>query len=549
MIRKVLVTIFIIILLGGYSFSQVENNQQYLDSLYNLYLSVRGIETDSPVQFRLINEEIIKCGTFLVYDLIRNLDSFSQSQQMLLKPFLQRPNLPFSIISPSGSFRIHFDTTGIHKIGYDLNLLSQALDSSYNYEVNYLGFLAPPFDSVEGGDNKYDVYVQNLNSYGETRFETEIIPNSNKFTSYMMIDNDFNEVPTKGINGARVTVAHELHHAIQVGNYIFRDGDRFFYELTSTSMEEFVFDDVNDYYFYMPSYFSSPQKAFAENDGYNLAIWNIYLKENFGFDIIKKQWELMPSQKALNAINISLNPRGSSFKHELNKFGVWTHYTKYRTIPNKYFEEAAFYPLIRYDTLTFTSPSRSVTIKSKATANNFIRFTNQINNEDTLFVLITNGDVQGALNNISQTDSFAYYLYDYPESGTNQIDSNYYSRFTTKNPFLWSVTEISDTVINVVEPQLKTDFPYPMPFSYKKHSSISVPISSDNRDNIGLYIFSTAMELVYSNDDIPRDNQNENVVKWKVKDNQGRNLASGVYIYVVKSGDKIEKGKLVILHD
>ena len=28
-------------------------------------------------------------------------------------------------------------------------------------------------------------------------------------------------------------------------------------------------------------------KAFTENDGYNLAIWNIYLKENFGFDISK----------------------------------------------------------------------------------------------------------------------------------------------------------------------------------------------------------------------------------------------------------------------
>ena len=59
--------------------------------------------------------------------------------------------------------------------------------------------------------------------------------------------------------------------------------DTFFYEITSTAMEEFVYDSVNDYYAYMPSYFLSPQKAFAENDGYNLAIWNIYLKENFGF--------------------------------------------------------------------------------------------------------------------------------------------------------------------------------------------------------------------------------------------------------------------------
>ena len=57
------------------------------------------------------------------------------------------------------------------------------------------------------------------------------------------------------------------------------------------------------------------------------------------------------------------------------------------------------------------------------------------------------------------------------------------------------------------------------------------------------------MELVYSNDDMQRDNQNKNVVKWKVKDNQGRKLASGVYIFVIKDGDNIQKGKLVILHD
>ncbi len=57
------------------------------------------------------------------------------------------------------------------------------------------------------------------------------------------------------------------------------------------------------------------------------------------------------------------------------------------------------------------------------------------------------------------------------------------------------------------------------------------------------------MELVYSNDDMPLPTDNKNVVSWKVKDNQGRKLASGVYIYVIKSGDEIQKGKLVILHD
>jgi len=53
-------------------------------------------------------------------------------------------------------------------------------------------------------------------------------------------------------------------------------------------MEEFVFDSVNDYYAYMLDYFRNTEKAFPLQNGYNLAIWNIYLKDVFGFWHFKK---------------------------------------------------------------------------------------------------------------------------------------------------------------------------------------------------------------------------------------------------------------------
>jgi len=561
MIQKIILIIAIIILNNFRSFSQVSYDKNFLDSVFTEYVNLKEVLRNKDYNNLLsVRTENPKCGLFLINFVKQNIELFTAQQQQLFKTLSGRPTLPLSIISPSGKFRIHYDTTITAKPKYissmsieeNLSMAAMSIDSAYNFEVNYLGYPAPPSDNGMGGDNLYDIYIINLGGglYGYTESEDDL--GGQKYTSFMVIDNDYAGYYSTGIKGARVTLAHEFHHSIQMGNYILRFDDTFFYEITSTSMEEFVYDDVNDYYAYMSSYFQNPQKAFAENDGYNLAIWNIYLKENFGFGIIKKQWELMPTQRAMNAINTSITEAGSSFKHELNNFGVWTYHTKHRAIPGKYFEEASIYPLIRpLSTIAFIPPDEIVTINSKATANNFIRYTNQLNS-DTLFVLITNGDVQGALNNISQTDSFAYYLYDYPESGTNKIDSIFYSKFTTKNLFLWSVSEISDTIIIVVEPQLKTDFPYPMPFSYKKYSEdqpINIPISATSRDNVGLYIFSTAMELVYSNDDMPLDNQNKNVVKWKVKDNHGRKLASGVYIYVIKSGDNIEKGKLVILHD
>ena len=563
MMRKLFFIISIIILTGSSSISQVNYDKKYLDSVFTEYVNLKEIATNKDYNKPLaVRTENSKCGLFLVNFVKQNIDLFSPQQQQLLKNLSGRPSLPKSIVSPSGKFRIHYDTTSAEKPKYissmsieaNLSQIALAIDSAYNFEVSYLGYPSPPSDDGMGGDNFYDIYVVNLGGglYGYTESENDL--GGQKYTSFMVIDNDYTGYYSSGIKGAKVTLAHEFHHGIQMGNYILRLDDTFFYEISSTSMEEFVFDDVNDYYAYMPSYFLSPQKAFADNDGYNLAIWNIYLKDIFGFSLLKRQWEILPSQRAMNAINLSLSERSSSFKHELNNFGIWTHHTKYRAIPGKYFEEASFYPLIRpLSTIAFTSPDEVVTINSKATANNFIRFTNQINS-DTLYVLITNGDVQGAVSNMGKTDSFAYYLYDYPESGTSPIDTIYYSKFTTKTPSFWVLTEISDTTVKVRDPKLETNSPYPMPFSYGKHilDVINIPTNSNSNEAVSLYIYSTSMQLVFSSDNefpvIP-NNQKNYFIPWKVRDNQGRKLASGVYIYVIKAGDDVQKGKLAILHD
>ena len=540
------------------AFAQTTYDKSYLDSLFSQYVKIKGKPNLEDNQIQGFEVKNNKCGFFDINFVKRNIDLFTPEQQKLLKTLDGRPDTTQSIVSQSGIFRIHYYTDSNNKPKYfsslsieeNLAAISSAIDSVYNFEVNYLGYPPPPSDNGNGGDNLYDIYIKNLGGslYGYT--ETEDGLGDQKYTSFMVIDNDYVGYYSSGINGARVTLAHEFHHGIQMGNYILRFEDTFFYEITSTAMEEFVYDDVNDYYAYMNSYFLSPQRAFSENDGYNLAIWNIYLKENFGFDILKQQWELLPNQRAISAISTSLINAGSSFKHELNNFGLWTFYTKNRALAGKYFEEAANYPLIRaLSTVIFSPPSIVITINSKPTANSFINFINQ-NNNDTLFVLLTNGDVQTALMNTGITDSIAYYLYDYPESGTNKIDSNYYSKFTTTSPQFWSISEILDTTITVTEPGIKIDFPFPMPFSYLKNNYIKIPITSNNNENVDFYVFSTAMELVYSNNAMQRFKENRNIILWNnVKDNDGNKLASGVYIYIVKDGDNVEKGKLVILHD
>ncbi len=80
---------------------------------------------------------------------------------------------------------------------------------------------------------------------------------------------------------------------------------------------------VNDYYAYMSTYFNNPENPLPSNDGYNLAVWNIYLEKNFSFDILKNQWQLIPSTPAIKAIALSIDNEGSTLGNELNKFGIW----------------------------------------------------------------------------------------------------------------------------------------------------------------------------------------------------------------------------------
>jgi len=524
-------------------------------------------ETETQTQLK---DDDHKCGLEIVNAIVFNLDMFDKDKQLLLKSLLQRPVTATSFVTPGGFFRVHYDLTGPNAPGYNLNLLAEALDSSYKFEIDFLGYNAPPGDSATnpnisaeeyGGDNRYDVYIGNLGSgfYGYTQFEYEVEEGSNRFSSYMMIDNDYSNYYSSGINGARVTVAHEFHHSIQGGNYIFRTEDTFFYELTSTAMEEFVFDDVNDYYSYMTTYFNSPETPLPLTNGYSTATWNIFLRDNFGYNIIKRQWDLMPSVRAMYAINTSIFEYGSSFAREYNRYGIWMYFTNYRAVPGKYFEEGANYPLVEPTTVVqFTPTSQTLNMSSRAAAHSFITFVVPSNN-DSLVSIISNGDVQSAVNGLNNFFNFSYTLYSDSSSGVRYLTRNYSSDFEAENPAFWSVSEIlnnlvvrEDDIINRPTDN-NLDYAYPSPFNYGKSylfgSLIFFPVSADLGEAVDFNVYSSGMELVYKSDETIKFLPGEHLgVTWDARNDRGEKLASGVYIYVIQKGDEITKGKVVIFN-
>lgn len=545
------------------------SGQVNLDSLYNKIIQIKAPEfLPTNAQPDELTAEDKKCGFSLVTSVKSNFDLFSPEQQDLLQSILSRPTLQTSIVSPSGFFKVHYDQTGSNRPAYVASLsadqnameVAEALDSVFRYEVGYLGFLEPVGDNGAGGDDKYDVYIQNQSAglYGYTEPEIRVGPVN--WTSFIVIDNDYVGYYSSGINGMLVTVAHEFHHGIQVGNYSipsdnspYRNNDVYFYELTSTSMEEFVYDSVNDYYAYMPSYFQRPDKALPLQNGYNVAIWNLFLQKRFGFGILKQQWELIPSISAIMAINNTILDGGSSFPGELNRFGIWTYFTNVRTRSGVYFEEAANYPLI---TATFTIPFPSPPtgdLSSKPTANNFLLF-NVSTNGDSLIAIITNGDAFEASQNANQVFSYDYTLYNNPTSGERELTSQYSSTFSAINPSFWSVSEIlntdlvrSDSVL-ISNVDSNEGFVYPNPFRYSTPSLIFL-LGISSGTEVDFQVYSIGLNLVFSASKFVGELNYTPYIEWDGLDSNQNKLGSGVYIYVIKHGDEVIKGKVVIFNE
>ena len=327
-------------------------------------------------------------------------------------------------------------------------------------------------------------------------------------------------------------------------------------------MEEFVFDNVNDYYSYIKYYMDNPSRKFNRFsgifDGYDLAIWNIYLVKNYGFEILREQWERMLAQRAMYAISNSLVFKGTSFAKEYNKFGIWTYFTGFRAVPGLYFEEAGNYPLVE-PLITISYPQFTYAeVDAEATSNNFVKF-GITTSGDTLYTIVTNGDVSAVINEPQQTFGFTYTLFSDTISGDRKLADRYSANFNAPNISVWSISEILNDVVVLEDTTRKptpgeTSYAYPNPFNYKSYflsvPLIFFPFASELGEDVNFNIYSSGLELKFSAE-IPIQNLpgDQRGISWDGLDLGRNKLASGVYIYVIKKGDKVVKGKVVIFNE
>lgn len=249
-------------------------------------------------------------------------NNLSPEFKSLYKAASQIPDSFHRYLSPSGHFEIGYALEGIDAVdttdqyGYNANNwrnreeikngipdyideVAWALDSSWSVQISRFG-LAPPIPYSENNTSgKYLVIVENQqygDIYGLTWVGEKSSEASKGYSSYISIRNDWPTPQWHHLGydlhpelGIRVTCAHEFFHAVQYSmswSVISQNGllylDNFplsWIEGSATAMEEFLFNDINDYVQYANLYFSNPGMSFLNGSSnvYTNSILILYL--------------------------------------------------------------------------------------------------------------------------------------------------------------------------------------------------------------------------------------------------------------------------------
>ena len=313
----------------------------FAGQLDEFYLSAFGLQpvpqAASALQKAILlpaadTEDAPHSGTPLKHGLRRDWNKLEPATQKVLAKQLAAPVLAneATFKSANGRYLIHYATTGT-----DAPPLA---DLNGNGVPDWVETVAQTFEDVAGvyvtrgwrlaptvGAAPYDVYMHDLapqRFYGLTTTDKPI-PSpgfANAYTSFLEIDNDFTDNifvnatggPYTPLQSLQITAAHEYHHAIQYGyNFSF---DVWYAEATAVWHEDELYDGVNQGYNYIPGWFNNSTRSLdtgvsvTTGGGYGRWIFNRYLAEQHGVDIVRTVWEKLATLNPVAGADIPMVP-------------------------------------------------------------------------------------------------------------------------------------------------------------------------------------------------------------------------------------------------
>lgn len=591
MVRKIRLALILLFIFNLFTLDKINSQEAQLSSKKitqfsikerdNLFLQALSVlpEHKIPSEFRsLIPEPTpIKCATMIVEQIRQNLDIFNADQQAVLNKILKRPNLPLSYVNSTGRFKIHYAITGPDAVSIEdldnsgipdfVEEVARAFENSHNIEVNVLGYQAPPDDAGMDGP-EYDVYIENLGSayYGVTTAEIEIVETQqNDFSSFIRIDNDFSQHFTLGIPGAQVTAAHEYFHAIQFGyrSYLY-DNEPFYYELCSVWMEDVVYDDINDYYQYLPIFFRRTDIPFNmfDNVGHYLgeALWDHFIVKKYkDINVIRRTWEsMLPEVPVLEAIDEVLQIKGSSFIYDFSEFAIWNYFTGRRADAINFYDESEAYREIILNGEFNIASDISIVDSSLSLTHKYYKFTTLVSGEFSISgqledpaswmfgTIVTKPGFNPTFHIFSLWKGLNFGFLpgsseivvipiniqildreDLPSLGSKDLTFNFNLKLgSLKSPVKNGISEI-----------------YPNPFKLVKHQKISFLFIISENENVEIRIFSSDGRIVKTTN----LKKGTSFYSWNGLNMDGELVPSGIYIVQIKQGNFIDTKKFAVL--
>lgn len=302
--------------------------------------------------------------------------------------------------SPGGHFRIHYtkDTTyddavyGYTEPGTPVYVTSLAsyLDNTWTQIITNMLYISPPGDgALGGGVDLVDVYLLNLNAYGYATYE------NNPSDVFIVIDNDFTGFPANldsdpRYGALKVTAAHEFFHASHFQYTTDIANNRWWFEATSTWMEDEIYPSVNDYLNYLgrkyddandngmwdigETYYAIDGVTPAGTTGRSLNLWfdhpeysldsdtdsyeygtvvfAKYLSKTYGISAIKSVWDrIVGGSTATQAVTNELASRGTTLSAILPSFEAANYKRDY--------PDGGYYPLIKHSAV-YSSYSQNI---------------------------------------------------------------------------------------------------------------------------------------------------------------------------------------------
>ena len=518
------------------------------------------------------------CGTPHLVQAMSAAPNLSAEYQARLGKLAQRrPDVQHDILSPSGRFRVHYDTEGRNAVSSRdddangipdyIDLTMTVLDSTWVLEIEQLGYNPPPSDKGLGGGDEYDAYVIELDGsyYGFAYPEAAgaiITP------SYLEIDNNFTNSgykQTRGLDALRVTIAHEFHHAIQFGYYATFDGS-WWQESTSTWMEEVAYPHIDDYLQYLTYFLGEPQRAlnsgvFRSLHTYGTAIFSHFLDQRYGRELNRLIWEEVGQRRSVDLAHFDrvirqVEPGGLGVA--MGEFAVWNYFTgaRYR---DQYYAEGDKYP---------TVPTRDIAVAAEAV----VRDTSLINATGSVYLRLEPQLRSGGVDLFFDANQGAWrrhLLLVGPDSVSVQLVSESPIRVNGWDQFdevVLVATAAEHTGLayehlftaqfdpnltdrpTALATLLKPNYPNPFRPSQHAHTRLAFDLATPSVET-RLALFTANGTLVWERELGPRAARAGYEEEWDGRNAAGNLVASGIYHLLLEADGTAAKRTLAVVRD